>query len=405
MNITKILHQVPIFSGLESSSIDKIAILLERENHEVDATIIEEGAMGDSLYIILNGSVRVTKFGQNHKEVLISNMESGSYFGELALLDNLPRSANVKTNKPTEVLRLRRESFDELLERNKEFAVLFYKNCLTETMARIRETATNLTMSQNVLFQKSSRLDMIDADLSNAKVIQDYFINTNLLEDDKPLISGVKQSYIYKPFIEVGGDFLNVSKLSENQLSIVIADVMGHGISAAMATGVMKSAFTLFLKQFGHDPVHLMNRMNAHFYEIFTTLYATCYYALIDMTENCIRMTKAGHNHPIIWKNDCGEFIKLETKGMGLGIIPDAQFEEFRVDIESGDKILFFTDGIVEQRNADNEMYSRSRLESKFVELVTSEEDNIVEKIYENLESFRDSVDFQDDISLLLLEF
>lgn len=405
MDVLKILHAVPIFSGLNTSLIQKILPLLKNEAFPKDAKIIEEGSIGDSMYIILQGSVRVTKYGHSRQEVLISSMGSGSYFGELSLVDRLPRSANVTTNEPSVLLILRRGAFEKLLEENKDFAINFYRNCMMETMSRIRETASNFTLSQNVLYQKSSRLDMIDADLSHARVIQDYFLNTNQLEDKKPLIEGVKQSYIYKPYIEVGGDFINIAKISPEKLGIVIADVMGHGISAALATGVMKSAFMLFVKEHGQDPVKLMGRMNAHFYEIFTSLYATSYYALIDMANKKIRMTKAGHNHPLVWKNSSRAFVNLQSPGPGLGIIPDAAFDEIVIDIEPGDKILFYTDGIIEQRNEQSEMYAQERLECIFKKLTLDNDDKILQAIIDDLKAYSGTIEFQDDISLLLFEF
>ncbi len=405
MDIVKILHSVPIFTGLDTHMIQRIHRVMLREEYGKDTKIIEEGNVGNSMFIILSGSVRVTKYGANGQEVLITNMQSGSYFGELSLIDNLPRSANVVANEKSVLLSLGKHVFEKLLNENKEFAVTFYKNCMMETMSRIRETASNLTVSQNVLSQKSTRLDQIDADLMHAAKIQDYFLNTNILEDEKPLIEGVKQSYVYKPYLEVGGDFLNIHKIDDNKLGIVIADVMGHGISAALATGVMKSAFTLFVKKYGEQPVDLVKRMNTHFYEIFSSLYATGYYAFIDMSNKKIRMVKAGHHHPLIWKKNMQTFAALESAGPGLGIIPNAVFNELVIDIESGDKVLFYTDGIIEQKNRQSEMYSQERLECIFSELIKRGEPDILQVILEDLADYSGTIEFQDDVSLLLFEF
>ncbi len=405
MDIVKILHSVPIFNGLGTTMIQRMHRMMLREEYNENAKIIEEGNVGNSMFVILSGSVRVTKYGPNGEEVLITNMKSGSYFGELSLIDNLPRSANVVANEKSVLLSLGKHVFEKMLNENKEFAVIFYKNCMMETMSRIRETASNLTVSQNVLNQKSTRLDQIDADLMHAAKIQDYFLNTNLLEDEKPLIEGVKQSYVYKPHLEVGGDFLNIQKLDDNKLGIVIADVMGHGISAALATGVMKSAFTLFVKKYGEAPVDLMTRMNQHFYEIFSSLYATGYYAFIDMSESKIRMVKAGHHHPLIWKERQKSFAILESPGPGLGIIPNAEFQELTIDVECGDKILFYTDGIIEQKNSQSEMYSQQRLENIYGELIKKKEQDVLQVILEDLADFSGTIDFQDDVSLLLFEF
>jgi addiction module HigA family antidote len=68
-----------------------------------------------------------------------------------------------------------------------------------------------------------------------------------------------------------------------------------------MATGVIRSAFTIFSKEIGNNPAELMGKMNNHMYEIFPSLFATSYYASVDQKASQVRMTKAGHMHPLIW--------------------------------------------------------------------------------------------------------
>ena len=196
------------------------------------------------------------------------------------MIDSRPRSANINTEDKTSVFRLKKSAFEKLLVNDKTFAINFYRNCLNETLERMRETATNLTSSKTDLSQKSTKLDQINADLSDAKTIQDYFISQDQLSSNCFRKHAIKQTHIYKPFLEVGGDFLNVTSYTEDKIGFMIADVMGHGISAALATGVIRSGFTIFSKEFGENPTELMYKLNGHFYEIFTSLFATGYYAL-----------------------------------------------------------------------------------------------------------------------------
>ena len=135
MDILKILQSVPIFAGLDESMIHRIKPLLRKEEYEKDAKIIEEGNIGNSMFIILGGSVRVTKYGHKKEEVLITNMHAGTYFGELSLVDNLPRSANVVANEKSVLLSLGKNIFEKLLNENTAFAAVFYKNCMMETMS------------------------------------------------------------------------------------------------------------------------------------------------------------------------------------------------------------------------------------------------------------------------------
>ncbi len=405
IELHEILGKIPIFKGLNEDILRSLQVLLEEEVHPENSMIIREGEPGDSMFILLSGKVRVTKNASGGEEVLITVFEGGTYFGELALIDHRPRSANVIADTKALVMRLRKNVFDQMLDKNREFAALFYKNCLEETIVRIRETANNLTVSQNVLTQKSTRLEEIDADLSNAKAIQDYFISKDKLSDERLLAKGIRQSFIYRPYLEVGGDFINVIEPNDHSYGIIIADVMGHGISAAMATGVLRGAFTIFSKESALSPTGLMEKMNSHFYEIFRSMFATCYYALIDIGKGEARMTKAGHMDPLIWKNEERDLLKLNSPGLGLGIMPNVKYSEVNIRINSGDKILFFTDGMPEQKNDAGEMYSQDRMEALFKKLCLKGEKHIVKCLFDDLETFRGNCAYQDDVTLMLLEF
>lgn len=405
MDIVKILHKVPLFSGLDLQLLEALASLFEEKSYNANEKILREGEFGDSMFIIANGIVNVTKFNEEGEEIPITQLKSGSYFGEVALIDNQPRSANVNTAEPTDVLRLKKSVFEKLLVDNKTFAINFYRNCLNETLTRMRETATNLTSSKTVLYQKSTRLDRLHADLSDAKLIQDYFISRDQLSSECIKKHNIKQSHIYRPYLEVGGDFLNLKAISDDKVGFIISDVMGHGIAAALATGVLRSGFTIFSKEFGDQPVKLMEHLNSHIYEIFTSLYATGYYALIDMKTSTVELCKGGHMHPLIWKASENKLLEIQLPGPGLGIIPKAKFEVHTVQVSKGDKMLFYTDGIIEQRNKEGEMFSHERLEELYVRFCKENNEQIVQSIYDTFNTFCESSELQDDITLFLLEF
>jgi serine phosphatase RsbU (regulator of sigma subunit) len=405
MDIIQILHKVPLFSGLDSKSLSSIMPLFENEIFPADTKVLREGEFGDSMYIIVNGEVNVTKFNEEGNEIFITKLRSGSYFGEVALIDNQPRSANINAENETSVLRLKKSAFEKLLIEDKIFAINFYRNCLNETLERMRETATNLTSSKTVLSQKSNRLDQIDADLSDAKNIQEYFISQDQLSSNCFMKHNIKHTHIYRPYLEVGGDFLNVTSYSEDKIGFMIADVMGHGISAALATGVIRSGFSIFSKTYGEQPIALMNHLNGHIYEIFTTLFATGYYALLDMSASKVTICKGGHMHPLVWKSAEKKLMEIDLPGPGLGIIPKATFHELEIALEKGDKILFFTDGIIEQRNPGGEMFSHERLESLYASFCQDGNEDIVESIYKEFNDFCEQGELQDDVTLFLLEF
>ena len=81
---------------------------------------------------------------------------------------------------------------------------------------------------------------------------------------------------------------------------------------------MIRSGFSIFSKSYGEQPIELMNHLNGHIYEIFTTLFATGYYALLDMDASKVTICKGGHMHPLIWKSSQKELMKIDLPGPGL---------------------------------------------------------------------------------------
>ncbi len=404
-DIITILGNIPVFQGLTEADYTEITPLLRLEKYLPGDQIIKEGTHGDSMCIIIGGAVKITKTGEAGEEILLETLYGGSFFGEFSLIDNMPRSANVITVDETELFRLEKKDFDALLARNGAISAAFYKNCLEETFSRFRNIIANFAFSEHSLRQKSTKLEELDRDLSQARQIQSYFINRELLDHEHSFLRGVRHTYLYRPCIAIGGDFLNVTELRPGVASIIIADIMGHGITSALGTGVLKSAYSMIVKELGHKPIQLMKYLNRHFLGVIPHLYATCYYALIDMKAKKIHLAKAGHHHPLFWKKRRQDFVDIRCQGTGLGLVKKARFGKVEYPLERGDKILFYTDGIIEQKNPRGQMYSEGRLRNIFRDLIIREDGDIVKGIYNDMKFFASRKPIEDDVTLLLLEF
>jgi len=385
----------------------QIVEIMNLRTYDSNENIIIEGEQGDAMYLIKNGSVSVTKNGSNNDEIFIALLGKGSFFGELSLFDNLPRSANVKSLDDSEIFKLSRMNFQSLLKENMHLATQFYKNCMYEIFSRHRNTLSNYTFSQNVLKEKTDTLQEISKDLDIAKKLQDYFINSGSLDEnnENSFFGNVKHTYVYDPCIAIGGDFLNVIPIDENKTAVIIADFEGHGISAALGTGVLKSALAILFKEYISDPTELMAQLNNHFIEVIQELYATCYLIVYDGEKNMMTFIKAGHHHPLFWKKNNEEFLYVDCPGTALGLISDAHFGMVQHPVEKGDKILLFTDGIIEQRNNSNEMYSLKRLKNLFKDRIVSQSASIVQDLHEDMKVYAEDEEIEDDVTLFLLEF
>jgi serine phosphatase RsbU (regulator of sigma subunit) len=405
MKAVKVLSKVPLFRGLSRPGLERILPLLEEEIYPEDTYIIKEGTVGDSMYIITQGSVRVLKSVNFSQEMIINHMYMDTYFGELALIDNLPRSASIVTNEKTVILRLRKKQLDHLLKLDPDTARIFYRNCLMDTFSRYRKITSDFTNSKHDLIEKSLTLAEINRDLSSAKKLQDFFINSRTLNHREYPIEGLKQSFIYNPCQEIGGDFLNLVEAGQQKYGLVIADVMGHGITAALATGAFKSAFSIMVKDASENPALLLASLNNHFFKEISSLFASCIYSFLDMKRREITIARAGHYFPVFYKKAADELINMNLGGTALGIKKHAHYEQAICQLDKGDKILFFTDGIIEQKGSDGEMYSEKRLKNKFLSLARKNGGKILSYIEKDLDRFSSMNKKDDDITLFLMEF
>lgn len=399
-----VLKNLPIFSGLSADDLNIIAPVMKPVTFQAGEDVIREGETGHSLYIISRGSVEVIQTGGTGEEISLGILPQGTFFGELSLFDDHPRSATVRAVEDTEFFNITRKDLLNCLETHAELANILYRNTIMEIFSRFRRVTSSFTFSQHHLHSRDSMLREIDRDLRAASEVQNYFVKA---EDDESINRncGIIRHCIYLPSKAVGGDFISIINDSRGNICIIIADVEGHGISASLATGVLKSAFSFLAPEYGSQPEIFMSKLNSHLCRVLNSLYATCYYAYIDTGRRKISFAKAGHHHPFYWNSGQGSFIDLDFSGPVLGLIPGAGYESETYDINAGDKILFFTDGIVEQRIAGSQMYSPERLGEVFRSNMHMDGDRIISAVIADLCDFTSCDNFDDDITLLLYEF
>lgn len=130
------LRAIPLFSRVSEADLEEIAAHLIERRFPKHTTVVEEGLAGDYMYVIRQGRVKVTKASEDGREKIMQFMETGDFFGEMALLSNDPRSASVKTLEPSVLLALSRRDFIEQLRQSPDLALAV----IGELTDRLRET-------------------------------------------------------------------------------------------------------------------------------------------------------------------------------------------------------------------------------------------------------------------------
>ena len=141
------LRIMPMFSGVSTEVLASIASLLIERRFPKHKTIVEEGAPGDYMYIIAEGSVKVTKLSGDGREKILELLEVGDFFGEMSLFDEAPRSASVKAMSDVRILALARNDFLRLLGRSPDLALSVIQE-LTRRLRQVDEQASSLSFQR-----------------------------------------------------------------------------------------------------------------------------------------------------------------------------------------------------------------------------------------------------------------
>ncbi len=143
-----IFKKVPLFSEFDEGEIHAIITLATTHNIHKNNVIVQEGDDGNSMFILLQGSVKISFYAPDGREVILSLLETGDFFGEMSLLDKQPRSATVTTLEASKVAQIRRSDFERLLLKNPALSL----KLLAEVVSRLRRTS--------ILLERVSTMDV-----------------------------------------------------------------------------------------------------------------------------------------------------------------------------------------------------------------------------------------------------
>ena len=186
-------------------------------------------------------------------------------------------------------------------------------------------------------------------------------IQRRLLPQQVPQIDGWELAVSWQPASGVGGDCFDTIRFDESRLALSIADVVGKGIPAALLMSNLQAAVRAFASE-AVDPQALCLQVNRILCgNIAEGRFISFFYCVLDAATGMLTYTNAGHYLPMLVRTD-GSVERLGIGGPVLGVLPDAGYEQARIAIGSGDRLLLFTDGITEARNAGDEEYGEERL-------------------------------------------
>src|SRR5829696_7366081 len=253
-----------------------------------------------------------------------------------------------------------------------------------------------LGLTQQRLEQEIRERERVEQELLVAQRIQQAS-----LPKEVPTLEGWEIVPYYQPARQVGGDFYDFFELQEGHLGLVVGDATGKGVTTAL---VMNSARSMLraVAQASESPGEVLRKVNDSLVaDIPPNMFVTCFYAILEPKSGSLRYANAGHDLPYLWHG--GDAEELRARGMPLGLMPGMGYEEKEIELDAGEGVLFYTDGLVEAHDAKGEMFGFPRLKALIAE--HSEERSLRDFLMEELYSFvGEGWEQEDDITLLGLE-
>ncbi len=248
------------------------------------------------------------------------------------------------------------------------------------------------------LFKETLEKQRLEKDLETARNIQN-----NLLPKSVPVFSNFEMAAFNKSARMVGGDYYDIIKLDDEHVLFAIADVSGKGVPAALLMANIQAFLKSICKMKMHlaDATNLLNDLVA---EITTNgSFITFFWGIINNTKKELTFVNAGHNPPLLIRNS--QIIKLKKGGMILGVMQTiVPYLSDTIQLESGDTLVLFTDGITEAMNVKWEEYSDERLEAFVLDKTNLDSKRLLEEIKQSVEQFTVGAEQSDDITCLVVK-
>ncbi|GIW98826.1 MAG: hypothetical protein KatS3mg111_2159 [Pirellulaceae bacterium] len=259
-------------------------------------------------------------------------------------------------------------------------------------------TQAGIAIEKARLHEQLIHQQQVEQDLRLARSVQEAF-----LPQDYPQVPGWQFYSYYHPAEQIGGDYYDFIPLADGTLAVVVADVAGHGVAAAMLMAKL-SAEVRYLLASSSDPAAAVNQLNKRLARLSVEKFVTLLCVIIDPRNGQCTLVNAAHMLPL-WVRADGELLEPghEESGLPLGVFDDAEYSSSSLQLAPGDRLVLYTDGINEAMNLEGKMFGIPRLKKA----IAQHRGTLVElgrHIMDSVHKFCGRARQNDDMCLVLIQ-
>jgi sigma-B regulation protein RsbU (phosphoserine phosphatase) len=230
-------------------------------------------------------------------------------------------------------------------------------------------------------------------------------LQTSMLPASWPEMEGFELAALSIPARHVGGDFYDFIDIGKDKLGLIVGDVTGKGVSGALVMSASRSVFRM-LSEEELTVGEIMTQANRRTKkDIKTGMFVALLYAVLNAKDRTLNLCTAGQTQPIHLSAETGAARLVQTKGdtFPLGILDEVEYQETRLQLAAGDRVVFYTDGIVEAMNEKQEIFGFNRLLEIVRGAKSMTADSLLNEIHDSVNTFASGTAQHDDITLIVV--
>jgi len=288
-------------------------------------------------------------------------------------------------------------AFTALLDNLRGLRVLSWPPADLEPLGSTILIACLGTIAARRVFKDAERLFALDRELSIARGIQ-----SSILPRAMPSVGGLAVAARYQPMTAVAGDFYDFLEVGQRRLGVLVADVSGHGVPAALIASMLKVAIAAQKPQ-ADSPAAVLAGMNETLKGQLGGQYATAAYLFLDREAGVMRYAAAGHPPLLRWRGDGALAREIEENGLPLGMMDVTDYGQLEQPLQIGDRFVLYTDGLVDATNAAGEFFTVERVKAVIAACADRSTEGAADLIVEKTHEWTAGI-AADDLTFVLVD-
>jgi serine phosphatase RsbU (regulator of sigma subunit) len=402
------LAVVPIFATMTVAARMALAASFEQRSYSAGVLLFREDEIGDRLYVVLDGEIGIYKAFGTADEIYLAVRGTGQFVGELSMLTmDGRRAASAIVRSDVRLLEISRLQFEQMLQNQPRLAFEMLK-MVSDRLRDANEAAIREMHDKNV------RLAQALLDLQRA---QERLIVQERLAHEMQLAREIQQSMLptvlpaspefdlgarIVPAREVGGDFYDVFLVDLDTIGVIVGDVCGKGVPAALYMAQVRSLVRAETVR-GGTPEETLRRVNTHLLTLSTAegMFVTATYGLLSRANRELVAVRAGHEPMLGWRPDRTRLAIAHGLGHPLGILNVPALDVVHVSLPPGTTLLLYTDGVSEAADEEGAFFGRERVIELVRDMGAVSMQDLCDNLVQTLETYRGQADQADDITLV----